>query len=117
VIDLPFLHSRYFAVRGDGAYLNDRRIHTSKAARLSDAVVSVGDYAVGVAAHQVNTALLAITAQLAARAERVRMFGSAAIDLAWLADGRTDACIRRLMRNAFQWKVINCMLAGRRGGR
>ncbi|MFE3028457.1 inositol monophosphatase family protein, partial [Nocardia tengchongensis] len=28
-----------------------------------------------------------------AQVERVRMFGSAALDLVWVAEGRTDACI------------------------
>ena len=34
-----------------------------------------------------------MTAQLARSVLRVRMLGSAAIDLAWLAEGKTDACI------------------------
>jgi myo-inositol-1(or 4)-monophosphatase len=34
-----------------------------------------------------------VTTVLAERAQRVRMLGSAAIDLAWLAHGRTDAAI------------------------
>jgi myo-inositol-1(or 4)-monophosphatase len=34
-----------------------------------------------------------VTAELARQVLRVRMLGSAAIDLAWLAEGKTDACI------------------------
>jgi myo-inositol-1(or 4)-monophosphatase len=34
-----------------------------------------------------------VTNYLAASVERVRMLGSAAIDLAWVADGRLDASI------------------------
>ena len=40
-----------------------------------------------------NQTRLAVNDQLARRALRVRMLGSAAIDLAWLAHGRTDAAI------------------------
>jgi myo-inositol-1(or 4)-monophosphatase len=40
-----------------------------------------------------NELRLALTAQLARQVLRVRMLGSAAIDLAWLAEGKTDACI------------------------
>src|ERR1700722_2172923 len=43
--------------------------------------------------HEEHRRNVAVTAQLAQRALRVRMFGSAAIDLAWLAHGRTDAAI------------------------
>ena len=40
-----------------------------------------------------NQIRLAVTRRLAERAQRIRMLGSAAIDLAWLAHGRTDAAI------------------------
>src|ERR1019366_6934213 len=56
-------------------------------------MVTVGDYAVGQDAARKNELRLAVTAQLARQVLRVRMLGSAAIDLAWLAEGKTDACI------------------------
>jgi myo-inositol-1(or 4)-monophosphatase len=62
-------------------------------AQLADAIVTIGDYAVGEQAEAKNRTRLAVTARLAERAQRVRMLGSAAIDLAWLAQGRTDAAI------------------------
>jgi myo-inositol-1(or 4)-monophosphatase len=93
VIDLPFLGSRYTAVRSGGAYRDGELIHVSKTSRLRDAVVSVGDYAVGKDADRRNLPRLAVTTRLAEEALRVRMFGSAAVDLAWLAEGRTDALI------------------------
>jgi fructose-1,6-bisphosphatase/inositol monophosphatase family enzyme len=34
-----------------------------------------------------------VTQSLAESVERVRMFGSAALDLAFVAEGRTDACV------------------------
>jgi myo-inositol-1(or 4)-monophosphatase len=60
---------------------------------LRSATVTVGDYAVGEEADTKNQARLAVNGRLAQRALRVRMFGSAAIDLAWLAHGRADAAI------------------------
>jgi hypothetical protein len=39
-----------------------------------------------------NKHRFAITQGLAERVERIRMFGSAALDLAFVAEGRTDAC-------------------------
>jgi myo-inositol-1(or 4)-monophosphatase len=91
VIDLPFLGARYSAVEHAGAYAGDRRMATSRTSRLRDAVVAVGDYAVGADAEEKNRLRLALSARLAGRVQRVRMFGSAAIDLAWLADGKLDA--------------------------
>lgn len=93
IIDLPADASRYTAVSGGGAYHGDARIHVRPNTELSQATVTVGDYAVGDQAAEKNNSRLAVTAQLAQRALRVRMLGSAAIDLAWLAHGRTDAAI------------------------
>ncbi|MBC9006901.1 MULTISPECIES: inositol monophosphatase family protein [Micromonospora] len=93
VIELPFLGSLYTAVEGCGAHANGQRIATSGVSVLRDAIVAVGDYAVGPDADTKNAMRLALAAQLAARAQRVRMTGSAALDLAWLAEGRLDAAI------------------------
>lgn len=91
VIDLPFLDARYWAVQHAGAYAGDRPISASRTARLRDAVVAVGDYAVGLDADAENRLRLALTARLAGRVQRIRMLGSAAIDLAWVAEGKLDA--------------------------
>ncbi|MET8119981.1 inositol monophosphatase family protein [Micromonospora sp. NPDC005189] len=93
IVDLPFLGTRYHAARGHGAYANNQRIHASRVTDLQDAVVAIGDYAVGAEASRKNTERLAITEQLAQHVQRIRMHGSAAIDLAWLAQGRIDAFI------------------------
>ncbi len=91
VIDLPFLAARYWAVEGHGAYAGERRLTASRTTRLRDAVVAMGDYAVGAAADEKNRLRLALTEHLAGRVQRVRMLGSAAIDLAWVAEGKLDA--------------------------
>lgn len=93
VVHLPFLGNLYTAVQGQGAYRRGQRIHVSSPARVHDAIVSIGDYAVGEGADQRNAPRLALTEQLAGKALRVRMFGSAAIDLAWLAEGFTGATV------------------------
>jgi myo-inositol-1(or 4)-monophosphatase len=93
VIDVPADGCRYTAAAGRGAWCGDARIGVRPAARLADAVVTVGDYAVGEQAAARNQVRLAVTGRLAARVQRVRMLGSAAIDLAWLAHGRTDAAV------------------------
>ncbi|MEU8804492.1 inositol monophosphatase family protein [Spirillospora sp. NPDC048819] len=93
VIDLPFLGTRYHAAQHTGAYLGDRRIQASMTTDLKDAIVAIGDYAVGENAEAKNRRRIALTEHLAANVQRVRMLGSAAIDLAWVAEGRLDASI------------------------
>ena len=93
VIDLPFLGTRYHAAQHTGAYLGDRRIQASMTTDLKDAIVAIGDYAVGEGSEGKNRQRLALTERLAASVQRVRMFGSAAIDLAWVAEGKIDASI------------------------
>ncbi|MFG1753531.1 inositol monophosphatase family protein [Streptosporangium sandarakinum] len=91
VIDLPFLGSRYTAAEGHGTRANGTSVCVSQAADLESAIVAIGDYAVGIDAAEKNRPRLALTQHLAARVQRVRMFGSAAIDLAWVAEGKIDA--------------------------
>ncbi|MEU3464765.1 inositol monophosphatase family protein [Streptomyces sp. NPDC006733] len=93
VIDLPFLGQRFQAARGHGVHNGDIRIQASRASSLGEAIVSIGDYAVGEGANERNRERLAMTRILSERVLRVRMFGSAAIDLAWVASGKLDACI------------------------
>jgi myo-inositol-1(or 4)-monophosphatase len=80
---------------------------------LRSATVTVGDYAVGRQAETENQARLAAHGRLAQRALSVRMVGSAAIDLAWLARGRTDASI---IFGARIWDVAAGVLLVREAG-
>ena len=54
-----------------------------------------------------------LTALLAERVERVRMFGSAALDLAWVAEGRTDATV--MLANK-PWDTAAGVLLAREAG-
>ena len=93
VIDAPFLGERYHAVEGQGAFMGDRRLTASSTSRLHDAIIAIGDYATGNGADRKNELRLAATVQLTSRVHRIRMIGTAALDLAWIADGRLDASI------------------------
>jgi myo-inositol-1(or 4)-monophosphatase len=93
VISLPFLGSFYYAIAGHGAFRNEDPIAVSCADSLSAAIVSIGDYEVGQDAEEKNRTALAVTSALAASVQRIRMIGSAAIDLAWVAEGKLDATI------------------------
>ncbi|WP_007023306.1 inositol monophosphatase family protein [Saccharomonospora iraqiensis] len=93
VVTAPFLNLRYHAVEGGGAYCNNERIHASTTTELHRAIVSLGDYATGEGAFEKNEHRFAVTRALAENVERVRMFGAASLDLAWVAQGRTDCCV------------------------
>jgi myo-inositol-1(or 4)-monophosphatase len=113
VIDLPFLGARYHAAQGAGAFVNDDRIRASGTTDLKDALVSLGDYAFGDGAEAKNRLRIALTERLAADVQRVRMLGSAAIDLTWVAEGKTDACI--LLSNA-PWDTSAGVIIAREAG-
>ncbi|WP_324617660.1 inositol monophosphatase family protein, partial [Mycobacteroides abscessus] len=83
----------YHATKDGGAYVNGAPITASDTNQLTDAIVSLGDYATGPNADERNQHRLKLTAQLVARVERVRMFGAATLDLAFVAEGATDAAI------------------------
>ncbi|MEV0136830.1 inositol monophosphatase family protein [Dactylosporangium sp. NPDC050688] len=85
--------SRYTVVEGEGVFENDRPIRASQVNSLDEAVIAIGDYALGPTAPERNKRRLSITAELSARVQRVRMFGSAAIDLAWVASGKIGGSI------------------------
>ncbi|MET9275610.1 inositol monophosphatase family protein [Kribbella sp. NPDC003557] len=113
VIDMPFLSRRYSGSLGSGSYCNGQRIHGSKCDRLDDAIVAIGDYAVGVGARERNLPRLALTSLLAEKVQRVRMLGTAATDLAWVADGSLDASI---MFNNKPWDTSAGVLIAREAG-
>jgi myo-inositol-1(or 4)-monophosphatase len=77
---------------GDGgAYANERRLRLGPSRTLGEAIVSLGDFAVGASSQARNQLRVEIARQLADRALRVRMLGSAAIDLAWVAEAKLEA--------------------------
>lgn len=104
---------RYTAMRGHGATRDGEPIRASACAELRSAMVAMGDYATGSDATARNQTRLRITAVLAARAQRVRMLGSAAIDLAWVAAGKLDASV---MLSNKPWDTAAGVLIAREAG-
>jgi myo-inositol-1(or 4)-monophosphatase len=92
-ISFPRLRTRYSAVIGHGAFCGSRLLTCSDQRDLRSCVVSVGDFAVSGDLLQTNGPRLSVLRALAGRVARVRMLGSAALDLAWVADGAIDASI------------------------
>ena len=113
IVDAPLLGERFIAQRGAGTYLNGDRIVVSRVEGLNEAIVGVADFKVGVGSAEENRVHLAVLARLARRSLRVRMHGSAALDLAWLAAGRLNAT---LMLSNLPWDVTAGLLLVREAG-
>lgn len=113
IVDTPFLGERFVASEGAGAYLNGRRIEVSPVPGLHEAVVGLADFKVGVGSEEENRIHLALLERLAHRCLRVRMHGSAALDLAWLAAGRLHATA---MLSNLPWDVTAGLLLVREAG-
>jgi myo-inositol-1(or 4)-monophosphatase len=87
VIYNPATEELFTAERGKGAFLNDKRLRVAARKRLADAVIACG------LPHLGRGDLALFRKEFAAVQEKVaglRRFGSAALDLAWVAAGRLD---------------------------
>lgn len=113
VVDLPLLGERYVAAKGAGAYLNGQRIQVSGVNRLAEATIGMADFAVGSTARAENGVHRELIRTLASQALRIRMHGSEAVDLAWLACGRLEAA---LMLSSLPWDVSGGILLVREAG-
>lgn len=83
----PLRNEMFAAEKGEGAYLNHRKIQVSSAKRLADSLVSTG-FPSKKRDKNVN---IHFYHQLAMSTHGVRRGGSAALDLAYVACGRLDA--------------------------
>jgi myo-inositol-1(or 4)-monophosphatase len=91
VIYGPFTDELWTAVRGGPARLNGRIVHVSRCARVEDAVI-----AMGFSKSKLNLEKsLPHVIRLSRRAMKIRIMGSAALELAYVACGRLDAYIER----------------------
>jgi myo-inositol-1(or 4)-monophosphatase len=83
----PFCDELWTALRGGPARLNGRRIQVSNRRRLAEAVVSVGFAKERSALEK----MLPAFNDLVHRVRKIRIMGSAALGLAYVATGRMDA--------------------------
>ncbi len=110
VIAHPVADEWYYAEKGCGAYLNDRRLRISARRRLEEGLFATGIPFLGRPAHSLFlTELQAVMAHSAG----VRRMGSAALDLAYVAAGRYDGYWER---NLSPWDVAAGSLMVREAG-
>ena len=83
----PLTDESFWAEKGRGAWLQDRRLRVSARRDLADALIATGVPFFG---HGDLGRWTAILQAVAPEVAGIRRFGSAALDLAWVAAGRFD---------------------------
>jgi myo-inositol-1(or 4)-monophosphatase len=83
----PLTDETYWAEKGQGAYLGEKRLRVSGRRVLNEAVFATGIPFMG---HGDTAAYSAVLSTIMPKVAGVRRFGSASLDLAWLAAGRYD---------------------------
>lgn len=77
----------FWAEKGSGAFMNDRRLRVSARSEMKDALIATGAPFLG---HGDHPRFLAELGRVIARTSGIRRLGSAALDLAYVAAGRFD---------------------------
>src|ERR1700760_2176886 len=89
LIYAPAVDEMFWAEKGTGAFMNERRLRVSARRDIHEAVFATGIPFAAVSAQRryaFNRTLAALMPQTAG----IRRFGAAALDLAWVAHGRFD---------------------------
>jgi myo-inositol-1(or 4)-monophosphatase len=106
----PTRDEMFWAEKGVGAYLNDRRLRVSARRRLDEALIGTG---IPYGARGDPATYLAALARVMAQTGGVRRFGAAALDLAYVAAGRYDGYWES---GLFAWDIAAGLLLVREAG-
>jgi len=106
----PLTDESFWAEKGRGAWLQDRRLRVSARRDLSEALIATGIPFLG---HGDFRQWTAIFNAVAPEVAGIRRFGSAALDLAWVAAGRYDAFWESDLK---PWDALAGMLLVREAG-
>ena len=92
VIFNPILNEMFCAEKGNGAYLNNSRIRVSKQKEINNSLVVTGGPKV---ASKIKDKIFSEYINVSKNIANVRKFGSAALDMAYVACGRFDGYWQR----------------------
>ncbi|MCC6304355.1 MAG: inositol monophosphatase [Rhodobacteraceae bacterium] len=106
----PLKDELFWAEKGAGAWMNDRRLRVSARPRMIEAIFATG---VPFAGRPGLAATLLEFGRLMPRCAGVRRWGAAALDLAWVAAGRFDGYWERGVN---PWDVAAGLLLVREAG-
>ncbi len=95
VVYNPFTNELFYAEKGNGAYFNGERISVSKTPSLKQSLISLGT-----APYDKTLAddVFSSACEIYKRCEDIRRFGAAALELCYLAAGRTDGFFERNLK-------------------
>ena len=110
VVYNPVTDEMFFAERGQGAFLNDRRLRVAARKLLRESLFSTGIPFLGRDGHE---GFLKELGAVMGVSSGVRRFGSAALDLAYVAAGRYDGFWERGLA---PWDIAAGMLLVREAG-
>jgi myo-inositol-1(or 4)-monophosphatase len=110
VVYNPVTDEMFTAEKSHGAYLNDKRLRVAARKSLNESLIATGIPFRGRGGHE---GFLEELPQIMASTSGVRRFGSAALDLAWVAAGRFDAFWERGLA---PWDVAAGILLVREAG-
>ena len=106
----PLTDESFWAEKGRGAWLQDKRLRVSSRRDLADALIATGIPFLG---HGNFAEWSRIFGAIAPEVAGIRRFGSAALDLAWVAAGRFDGYWESDLN---RWDVAAGMLLVREAG-
>ncbi len=106
----PILDEMFWAEKGQGAFLNDRRLRVASRRHLGDAVIGTGIPHLG---RPDNPGYLAELAVVKAECAGIRCVGPAALDLAYVAAGRFDGFWQTSLA---PWDIAAGILLAREAG-
>ena len=92
VIFNPITNEMFCAEKGNGAYLNNSRIRVSKKKKIKDALLVTGGPK---GASKIKDKIFSEYIKISNNVSNVRKFGSAALDIAYVACGRFDGYWQR----------------------
>ena len=95
IIYQPYTKELFWAQKGKGAFLGTERISVSEAGSLSESIVNVGTSPYKKELADENFELIK---KVFCKSQDIRRSGSAALDLAWIACGRSDAFFERNLK-------------------
>jgi myo-inositol-1(or 4)-monophosphatase len=92
IVAAPLLGERFMAIEGAGAFRNGARIRVAER-EVGDPLVGLSDFAFGRKHRDTNRLRFAVIEGLVRHSMKLRIHGSVALDLAWLAAGRLTATV------------------------
>ena len=108
----PVTNETFWAEKGKGAFLTDKRLRVAARTRLDESVLATGIPFMG---HGQHATFLKELHQITQRVAGVRRYGAAALDLAWVAAGRFDGFWER---DLSAWDIAaGVLLVAEAGGR